>query len=67
MFEKLWNRIISMAAPGVTAQYPPDGEPAAFKDPVLPECFQSVLGTGGRITATGAQQGTQAPLVNFDE
>lgn len=64
---RLRYRVVTVAAPWVAPDDAPCGQPEAFKDTMLFECFQSILRAGRCISAAGTEQGAQAPLVYFDE
>jgi hypothetical protein len=66
----LWDSrygIMPMAAPGIAGQYPFNREVTSFEEPMFLQGFHAVLGTGRSITALGAQQRGDAPLVEPDK
>gem|GEM_PF-2123716 len=63
----LGYRIIAVAAPGMAAQNPFDGQPATLERPVLQDGFLAILRTGGRVPAIGPEKGRNEQLVKPDE
>ena len=62
----LWHRVVTGAAPGVTAQDAPDGEAEALDGTMLHDGLLGVLAAGGRETAGWRRIGTDTGLVETD-
>jgi hypothetical protein len=62
----LWHWIKPASTPRVAFGHAADGQPQAFDQSMLAQRFHTVLGTGGRETAFGAEPGRDNQLVEPD-
>ena len=56
--------VIATAAPGVTGEDTFEGEPAAFEEAILLDCFDAVVGTSGYIATALPDKGRQRHLID---
>jgi hypothetical protein len=60
-------RIVAACSPGIAPQYPVTGKITSFKDPVIFQGIDSVIGTGGVMPAGTRKQGRYKPFVKIDK
>lgn len=63
----LRNRVVSAAAPRMTAEQPFESQPGAFERTVFAHRLQGVLRTRRHIATGGRLEGRYAVLVKFDK
>ena len=61
-----WHGVMAMAAPGMTAQQPSQGQPATVNGSMQLHCFQSIVGATGQIAALTGYQGREAKAIDMD-
>jgi hypothetical protein len=63
----LFDRIVTMAAPGMTAADPSDGQPASLENSIFAQGFDGVYRTAGCKTAVVSDPGGDNQLINPDQ
>ena len=59
--------VIATATPRVAGEDAFEGEPAAFEEAILLDCFDAIVGTSRYITTTFPDEGRQRHLIDSNQ